>query len=95
MGSVRKVVPSIRTSMVAWPIQVTLASARIAAGSNGTRGAAPGRGNQEAHILRAKKGSATPNPPWKRTPSTALCGGVRGRSLMKRYYPTGRRGGSP
>src|SRR5262245_41035068 len=63
MGSVRKVTPSIRTSMVECPIHVTLGLCMIARTSYGTRRAAPDRGTRELQALRAKKGRATDRPP--------------------------------
>ena len=59
IGSVRNVTPSMRTSIVEWPIQVMLGFSAIAFASYGTNGAAPSRPTRDVQILRAKNGMLT------------------------------------
>src|SRR5690242_19955513 len=69
IGSVRNATPSMRTRNGEWPIHVTLGFARSAAGSYGTRGAAPSRPTTDVHAFRAKKGRVTAGPGHERGPA--------------------------
>src|SRR5262249_8201922 len=68
IGSVRNVAPSMRTSMVEWPIHVMLGLFAMAARSYGTMGAAPGRPRSVAQALRRKKGAIAEKPGRERGP---------------------------
>ena len=83
MGSVRNVTPSMRTSIVEWPIHVMLGLRIIATRLKGTRCAPPVRGTSEVHALRRKNGNISSRPgrsiepSAKRGPCLRLaCGGV-------------------